>query len=139
MTLADAIRRKEKYEMEQQELNNRPTPEEEAKLTKEILKDFYIKSQETGQVNDPFNICYNFLRKYKFLKVVQEDIDEAMSIGERMYLQNAQKNAIFSNLGNDKEMETKRNARNYLVKKYFDKTDIEILLSKVTEELFVNP
>jgi len=139
MTLADAIRRKEKYEMEQQELNNRPTPEEEAKLTKEILKDFYIKSQETGEVNAPFNICYNFLRKYKFLKVVQADIDEAMSIGERMYLQNAQKNAIFSNLGNDKEMETKRNARNYLVKKYFDKTDIEILLSKVTEELFVNP
>jgi hypothetical protein len=76
MTLADAIRRKEKYEMEQQEISNRPTPEEEAQLTKEILKDFYRKSQETGEVNDPFNICYNFLRKYHFMKVSKDDIEE---------------------------------------------------------------
>lgn len=138
MTLADAIRRKEKYEMEVAEQNNKPTPEEEAQLTREILKDFHRKSQEIGEVNDPFNICYNFLRKYKFLKVGQDDINEAMLIGEKMYTHNAQKNAILSNLGNDKEMETKRNARNYLVKRYFDKTDIEILLSKVTAGLFVN-
>lgn len=138
MTLADAIRRKEKYEMEQQEINNRPTPEEEAQLTKEILKDFYRKSQETGEVNDPFNICYNFLRKFQFMKVNKDDIDEAMVMGDKMYALNRAKNTILSNLGNDKEMETKRNARNYLVKKYFDKTDIEILLSKVTKELFVN-
>jgi hypothetical protein len=138
MTLADAIRRKEKYEMEQQEISNRPTPEEEAQLTKEILKDFHRKSQETGEVNDPFNICYNFLRKYHFMKVSKDDIEEAMVVGEKIYAQNRIKNTILSNLGNDKEMETKRNARNYLVKKYFDKTDIEILLSKVTKELFVN-
>jgi hypothetical protein len=139
MTLADAIRRKEKYEMELQELKNKPTPEEEANLTKEILKDFYRKSQETGEVNDPFNICYNFLRKYKFMLVSKEDIDEAMSVGEKMYVVNLNKKTILSNLGNDKEQETKRYARNYLVKRYFDRTDIDILLSKVTSELFVNP
>ena len=102
------------------------------------MKDFYRKSQETGEVNDPFNICYNFLRKYQFMKVSGLDIEEAMIVGEKIYAQNRIKNTILSNLGNDKEMETKRNARNYLVKKYFDKTDIEILLSKVTKELFVN-
>ena len=138
MTLAEAIRKKEKFELEQEEARNKPTPEEEANLTKEILKDFYKKSQEVGEVSDPFNLCYNFLRKFKFLKVNQDEIDEAMSYGEKMYLINAQKNNILSNLGNDKETETKRHARNYLVKRYFDKTDIDILLSKVTPDLFVN-
>ena len=138
MTLAEAIRKKEKFEMEQEEVRNKPTPEEEANLTKEILKDFYKKSQEVGEVADPFNLCYNFLRKFKFLKITQDEIDEAMRFGEKMYLNNAQKNNILSNLGNDKETETKRYARNYLVKRYFDKTDIEILLSRVTPDLFVN-
>lgn len=138
ITLAEAIRMKEKFEMEQEELRNRPTPEEEAKLTKEILQDFYRKSQEVGEVADPFNICYNFLRKYKFLKVGQEDIDEAMEYGNRAYLTDVQKDGFLSNLEKNKEVEIKRYARNYLVKRYFDKIDIEILLSKVTPELFLN-
>lgn len=136
ITLADAIRRKEKHEFEQEEIKNKPTPEEEAKLTKEILKDFHSKSQEIGEVADPFNICYNFLRKYNFLKVQKHEIDEAMQFGEKMYIQNAQKNAIFSSLESNKETEVKKHARNYIVKKYFDKTDIDILLSKVTPDLF---
>ena len=136
--MADAIRKKEKFDQQELEKKNKPTPEEEAKLTKEIVADFYKKSRETGEVDDPFNICYNLFRKAKFLKVSQDDIDEATLYGEKKYQENRKSPNLFAKFQDNKELEVKRHARNYLVLKYFDTISIDILLLKIRPELFIN-
>ena len=138
ITMADAIRKKEKFDQQELEKKNKPTPEEEAKLTKEIVADFYKKSRETGEVDDPFNICYNLFRKAKFLKVSQDDIDEATLYGEKKYQENRKSPNLFAKFQDNKELEVKRHARNYLVLKYFDTISIDILLLKIRPELFIN-
>lgn len=139
ITMADSIRRKEKFEWEEREKQNKPTPEQEALLTQELTLGFYKEFLKTGTVNDPFNLTYNFLRKHKWLTVTQAEIDEAMAAGKTQYQESKQKqNMINKILPDNPETETKRHARNYLVAKYFKNVDIDILINNIKPELFLN-
>ena len=137
ITMADAIRRKEKFEQTEAEKNNKPTPEQEAQVTQELVLGFYKEYKKKGQISDPFNLTYTFLRKHKWLKVSEQDIKESMGWAENKYeLQKGQKDVLVGAITDDKDLEIKRHARNYLVAKYFGNVDIDVVINNIKPELF---
>lgn len=138
LTMAEAIRKKERFEMEEMEKKSRLTPEEEVQLTKEIIFSLYKESKETNEVNDPFNIAYNLFRKHGWMKVTQEDIDGGMKAGKDKYQSDKQKEGLFKQIDINPEITIKRHARNHIVKKYFENVDIDILINNIVPELFCN-
>lgn len=137
LTLADALRRREKFEQEEQEKKNRPTPEQQAEMTKELFRGFYKEFEETGEVSDPFNLSYNFLRKEKWMKVSEADINESMAYGKEKYQREKQKEGLLRQVSDNPDIEIKRYARNYLVAKYFKNVDINVLVNNIKPEFFV--
>ena len=136
MQLADAIRRKEKHEQEVLEANNKPTPQEEAELTKEIFRNFYNQWKEVGEINDLFNICYNFLRKHTFMKVEKEEIDMAMEWGGKK-AENIRKEGGYEKyVAESEKKEIQRWARNWCVQNFFSKIDFIIFENNIKPELF---
>jgi hypothetical protein len=134
VNLADTIRRRDRYLQEQNEINNRPTPEQQAQDTKEIIGEFYKRYKETGEVEDVLCICYNYFRKFKMLKVSQEDIDEAMAYAKKKV---TSKPLPFARvMENSNDYETKIYARNFIVQKYFENVDIDVLLNNIKPEQF---
>jgi hypothetical protein len=137
ITLADAIRKKENYDYEQEQIKNKPGKEEQAKIMQEILKSMYDRYKEKGEIIDPFTILYNFFRKHKWLKVNQAQIDEALEIGNKKYYNEKQKEAFVENVFiRDKESMVKMYGRNYLVQKYLDSNNIDVLINNIKPELF---
>ena len=85
LTLADTIRRKQQYDNEMKEIENRPTPNKQCNDLKGLVKDMYEENKKNGQIIDPFNICYNFFRKTKMIIVKKDEIELAMDYGKKMY------------------------------------------------------
>ena len=133
-TMADPIRRMEKQKYEELEKQNKPTPQEEADLTREILSDFYKQYKEKGQINDILNICWFFLRKHKWLTPSRQDYDDAMSWANKEY--DKLNKGFFSRVQDDKEQKIKILARNYCVQNYFSTINIEVVLKNIKPELF---
>lgn len=133
-TMADPIRRMEKQKYEELEKRNKPTPQEEADLTKEILSDFYKQYKEEGQINDILNICWFFLRKHKWLTPNRKEYDDAMDWANKEY--DKLNKGFFSRVQDDKEQKIKILARNYCVQNYFSKIDINVVLKNIKPELF---
>jgi len=137
-TLAETIRRKEKYEINLLSEKNKPTPEEEAELTKKIFKDFYEQHQSGKDINDILNICWTFLRKYKMISPTKDEIDKAMEFGEQKSKSNEETIwKFYETSGINREDDVKRFARNYCVQRFFEKINIEEFLDKIKPELFV--
>lgn len=136
ITLADALRRKEKFELEQAAQHEKPTPEEECEITKELFTGFYKEIDRVGYINDPFNLAYNFLRKHKWMKVSESDIQESLIAGKKQYQEDQNKQSLLRQVSENQELEIKRNARNYLVAKYLKNVDINVLLNNIKTELF---
>lgn len=137
-TLAEAIRRKEKYETNLLIEKNKPTPEEEAELTKKIFKDFYEQHKSGKDINDILNICWTFLRKYKMIKPTKDEIADAIKYGEQKAKDNEQTIwKFYETSGIDREVDVRRFARNYCVQRFFEKTDIEKFLDDIKPELFL--
>lgn len=135
--MADAVRRKEVFDMEAKEKESKPTPEQECELTKDIIKDFYNQYKEIGEITDLFNICYNLFRKLNLIKPDKGMIDEAMKYGKEMASKGTSK-LNFKELLKHNDNMTKVYARNYCVQKYFDQIEIEELLAKITPNLFAD-
>ena len=135
MMMADVIRDKEKHDKEQEELKNRPSPEKQCEDTKNLIKDYYNEWKEKGEIRDIFSICYNFLRKHKFMTIMTEEIDEAMAYGLKMA--RSKDRPLFERVNpTDEEAEQRRYARNWCVQNYFKNVDIDILLNNINSELF---
>lgn len=137
MTMADSIRRREKALAEEREMQNKPSPEEQAEGYKELFLSFYNEYKKNGYIRDVFNLCYNFLRKHKFLEISKERIEEAQAYGKRKVeevKENARKEG--SKIDFDLGLEEKRWARNYCVHKYFDGVDINILCNNIKPQHF---
>jgi hypothetical protein len=132
ITMADAIRRKEKHEAEIREQLNKPTSEQQANSTKEIMRGFYNDWKERGEISDPFSLAYNYLRKHNFLEVSKEDIEKAQEYA-KMKIANMKKEdrtQMFT------ESDEKRLARNWCVQKYFQTVDIDVLINNIKPEQF---
>lgn len=133
-TMADAIRLMEKQKYDDIEKQNKPTPEQEAELTKEIISDFYKQYKEEGHINDILNICWFFFRKYKWITPTRSEYDDAMAWAEKQY--DKLNKGFFSRVENDKEQKIKILARNYCVQNYFSTIDINVALKNIKSELF---
>lgn len=137
VTLADALRMKEKHELEEASKMSIPSPAQQAETTKELIRNFHDEIGRKGRITDPFNLAYNFLRKHKWLKVSESDIKESLDAGRVMYDEQRLDSGMMSRLSNDDhEVEVKRHARNYLVTKYLKNVDINVLLDNIKPELF---
>jgi hypothetical protein len=134
ITLAEPIRKMEKSKLEEEYQKKKPSPEEEAELTKEIFRSCYAQWKKTGEITDVFNVCYKHLRKFKLMKVTQQLIDDAKEYGLKKAFE-VKKN---HKLGIDFNamMEQDRWARNYCVQKYFENVDIEDVCKNITASLF---
>ena len=138
MTMADAIRRKEKAEMEEKEKESRPSPEKQAEDTRKIFRDYYAVWKETGEIRDVFSICYNYLRKHKMLEVSQQMIVDAQEYGKRKVLEIKQKRSGLQKIDTNLDaVEEKSWARTYCVQKYFETVDIDVLANNIKAEHFV--
>lgn len=125
----------EKNKIENQK-STKPSPEEELQTTRELISDFYRKYKETGEVEDFFNILYNYLRKTKKINPSKQVIDEAMLYGKRKakeHIKTYFEDAIGRTNMEESQIEIveKRYARNYCVQKFFDTLDLEDFLSKM--------
>lgn len=138
MELADTVRKKEKHDQEQLEVQNKPTPEQQAELTKEIFIDFYKEWQDKGEINDVFNICYNFLRKHKIINPDKDEISFAVVWGkDKAALIKSKVYKPFDSYRLDIDKEEKRWARNWCVQNYFKKNGIDVLINNIKSELFI--
>jgi hypothetical protein len=135
LTLADTIRRKQRYDNEIKELENRPSPSKQCLDLKSAIKDMYEEFKENGILRDPFNICYNFLRRTKMLVVKKDEIDKAMDYGKKMYL-SKERNLFDKVTESSKESEIQRYARNWCVQNYFNNVGIDIILNNIKVEHF---
>ena len=136
VTMADLIRRKEKYEQEQLEKSTKPSPEEEQKVTVWIFEKFYKEWEETGEVSDICNLCFRFLREHKMLVITKEQTEEAMKYGAKKALSVEQKRNPLVEAVAPKEKETQRWARNWCVAEYFKNNTLQSITDQIKPELF---
>lgn len=137
MTMADAIRRKEKAILDEREKLNRPSPEKQAEDTKILLKNFYEEFKQNNEIRDVFNICYNYLRRTKLMLVSKDTVEEAQKYGNKKVqdkIQETKRN--FKKVEFNLEIEEKKWARNYCVGKFFETVDINVLLNNIKPEHF---
>ena len=138
-TLEHLFNRKEKDEYEKKQKENRPSPQQQADSMKETITMLYKNFIDDGEIFDPFNLLYNFLRKHKWLKVTQSDIDEAMSNAKNRYYKRKQKTAFLDvEPSRSKEDTLKSLARNYIVEKYLKNIDFDMLINNINSDLFTN-
>lgn len=135
LTLADTIRRKQQYDNEIKEMENRPTPAKQCNDLKGTIKDMYEEYKQNGELRDPFNICYNFFRRTKMLVVKKDEIEKAMDYGKKKYL-SKERNLFDKVTESTKESEIQRYARNWCVQNYFDNVGINIILNNIKVEHF---
>jgi len=147
--LADAIRKQEKALLLEKEKSNKPTPEQEAKLTIEIFEIFYKEHKDGKDISDIFNICWNYLRIQlksgnkdylsRWTNPQKLDYDKAIAYAtekinkKELAIENFYKKFQSS----DKESDLKKIARNYCVQRYFDEITIEEIVKLIKPEHFV--
>lgn len=141
ITMAEPIRQRELAINEEKEKMNKPSPEEQARRFQELFRNFYIEWQKTGEINDPFSLAYNYLRKNNLLPVSKQMVADAQEYGKKKadeYIKARQKSGrkISFKISDIVGMEEKKWARNYCVQKFFENVDIENLCSKIISTHF---
>jgi hypothetical protein len=146
--LADAIRRQEKAKLLEKEKNNKPTPEQEAKLTIEIFETFYKEHKDGKNISDLFNICWNYLRAQvksgnkdffnRWTNPQKLDYEQAIAYATETIIQ---KESAIENLykkvqPSDRDSDIKKIARNYCVQRYFDEVSIDKIVNLIKPEHF---
>jgi hypothetical protein len=134
MTLAEPIRRKEKYKYLDEEEKNKPTPQEEAKLTQELFKHFYEQHKNGEEISDVFNLCWNYLRSQKVINPVKEEYEAAMRYGQDKVLN--KKKDFFEKFQFNTDNEQKKYARNFCLLNFFVTIYIVIFLITIKPEHF---
>lgn len=143
ITMADVIRKQEKYNQEQKERENIPSPEQQASDKRNTILDYYNEYKQNGCINDIMSICYYFFRKDKAhrelfnFKFTQQQIDEAFVWAAEKYKKEKDAVGLFKIDPKQEKLEIDRFARIWCVQKYFDNVDINVVLNNITPDLFV--
>jgi hypothetical protein len=120
-------------EEEIKEMERKPTPQEERDSTIDIIRHFHKQYKSFGEIDDVFNILYNYFRKTKRLNPSKETIEEAIKYGKIKSEEHI--NSYFADVllkeRPDKKQLENRYARNYCVCKFFDSINLEEFLSKI--------
>lgn len=141
VTMAEPVRQRELAIIEEKEKQNKPSSEEQARRFQELFRNFYAEWQKTGEINDPFSIAYNYMRKNNLLPVSKQMVADAQEYGKKKadeYIKARQKSGrkMAFQISQIFGMEEKKWARNYCVQKFFENVDIENLCSKIIPEHF---
>lgn len=137
--MADLLIRKKNYDAQQEDLKRKPSPEQQEQIIKEHLIDIYNQAINKEEISDPFNIAYDFLKKHKLLKVIKGDVDKSIEYGQKKYtFDKYDEKTRRLKIKLDEKREVEKNAKNFLVVKFLQKTNLEELLSKINSSMFVN-
>ena len=137
MTMADAIRRKEKALLDEKERLNRPSPEQQAEDTRILIKSFYEEFMQNKEIKDVFTICYKYLRRTRLMVISKETVEEAQKYGKNKVQENIQEmKRNFQKVEFNLDTEEKKCVRNYCVGKFFKTVDINVLLNNIKPEHF---
>lgn len=119
------------------------SPEEQANTFLSILLDAYKKYKEQGEFYDLGDFIYNWMKKHKIANISKEMVLDAMTYGETRYREfkaeqkhNAGMRRIKIMDSGDDEFHKKKFAREYIIKKFFDKVEFEQLVKLVKIEQF---
>lgn len=138
MELHDTIRKKEKYDLEQLEEQNKRTPEQRAEDMKDTFLGFYKEWQDKGEINDVFHQCYDFLKKHKILRLDKEEIENARAWGKgKAALIKSKMSNQFKYYTINDEQQERVWSMNWCVQNYFKKNGIDILINNIKSELFI--
>jgi len=121
-----------------------PTPEEKANTFKEMILGIYKSYQNNQPFYDFNDFVYNWLKSTGQIQASQEDINAAVFYGQEKYREERrQKNAanilkqiVDMDVPENKEERQKKYAREYIIKKYFDKYTIGEIISKIKPSQF---
>jgi hypothetical protein len=139
MELSDVTRKKIRYDDEQLEEQNKPTPEQQAELDRQIVIDLYKQWQDNnGEIYDAFQFCYKLILQLKLFRLTKEDIETARAWGKSKAISvKLEKYNQFRDYIIDDEEQGKNWAKNWCVCNYFKKNGIDILINNIKAELFI--
>ena len=135
---------KESYERnKQRDEPLKVTPEEQANTFLTILLDAYKKYKESGIFYDLGDFIYNWMKNNKIANITKEVVNDAMIYGETRFreFKEEQKHEAgmrrikIMNAGND-DFHKKKFAREYIIRKFFDKVEFDQLVKLVKVEQF---
>jgi hypothetical protein len=119
------------------------SPEEQANTFLSILMDAYNKYKEKGDFYDLGDFIYNWMKKHKIANITKQLVSDAMIYGETRYREfkaeqkheAGMKRIKIMDTGDD-ESNKKKFAREYIIRKFFDKVEFEQLVKLVKVEQF---
>jgi hypothetical protein len=119
------------------------SPEEQANTFLSILMDAYKKYKENGYFYDLGDFIYNWMKKHKIATITKEIVSDAMIYGETRFreFKAEQKHEAgmrrikIMDSGND-DFHKKKFAREYIIRKFFDKVEFEQLVKLVKVDQF---
>lgn len=119
------------------------TPQEKANNFKSHIMSVYKDYKETGVLIDFGDMVYKWLKKSGSINPTPEEIHDALQIGNNKYVSERQelslKNVILESVDPKSENYLKRKyAREYLIMKYFDSTDIIHIVKNIHINQFNN-
>ena len=123
------------------EASKHTTPENKATIHKEYIVSMYERLKTTGTINDYGDFIYKWLRHENILSPNNQDVADAVAAAQQRFIKerNLENNTIGSKLKpNDKtdEEKKKRFAREFLVIRIMERTDVIDLLKQVKIEYF---
>lgn len=120
------------------------TPEENANSFKDMIASMYKSHKDQLPFYDFNDFVYNWMKKTGQIQASQEEINEAVFYGQEKYREEKrQQNAasILRQIANvetpdNKEAKQKKYAREYMIKKYFDKYTLGEIIAKIKPSQF---
>jgi hypothetical protein len=138
-TFNDLMRKKHDLE-EKRNKDKEPTDKEKMDSMIETIEHFYDKFKNGEEIEDYFNILYNYFRKKNIINPDKNTINEAMAHG--LEKSKTHVKTYFDDFLRGKRVSDdyfqKRYARNYCVKKLFEIKSIDELISEVKITDFQN-
>jgi len=138
-TVFSEVKARKELADDRKKMEMNPTPEEKKQSMIELIAYFYAKYKEHGFINDYFSTVYLFFKRTGILKLDKELIEKALEYGKHMANKEANDFMSLMDKGKDKtdkEVLQKRFARNYAVQDFFEKTPLEVILSKINVNQF---
>lgn len=133
----DIMAKQERLEQEK-ELSKKPTPQEKRDSMVEFIQFLYDKHKANEQFDDLFGTVFLFLKRTNRITLSKTDIDEALDYGKvrasEYKLTHFDK--ALKHEQPDMDSLVKRFARNYSLQKFFDRIDINALISAIETKEF---
>jgi hypothetical protein len=123
---------------EEKELTRKPTPQERRDGMVEFIQYLYDKHKANEEFEDLFSTIFFFLKRTSRITISKTEIDEALEYGQQRAKDYALTHFDKALKSEKPDMENlkKRFARHYTLQKFFDRIDINALISGIETKEF---